>query len=127
MARAAINILGATGATYDFVTQGDTAVTSARMSRGVYQIVGCLGMVPFPPVDDGWGYTVNQIDSRADVEIEFADGMLTVAVTKDGAPYDLKHMITLHILVPDAAPSLPPPIQAPADIAEQASAEEAET
>ncbi|WLG31857.1 phage tail protein [Pseudomonas simiae] len=126
MARAAINILGATGATYDFVTQGDTAVTSARLSKGVYQIVGCLGMVPFPPVDDGWGYTVNQIDSRADVEIEFADGLLTVTVTKDAAPYDLKHMITLHILVPDAAPSLPPPIQASVDIAEQSPAEEAE-
>ncbi len=127
MARAAINILGATGATYDFVTQGDTAVTSARLSKGVYQIIGCLGMVPFPPVDDGWGYTVNQIDSRADVEIEFADGLLTVTVTKDGVPYDLKHMITLHILVPDAAPSPPPPIQASTDIVEQAPAEEAET
>lgn len=126
MTRAAINILGATGATYDFVTQGDTAVTSSRLSKGVYQIAGCLGMVPFPPVDDGWGYTVNQIDSRADVEIEFADGLLTVTVTKAGVPYDLKHMITLHILVPDAAPSLPPTIQASADIAEQASAVEAE-
>jgi hypothetical protein len=125
MARAAINILGATGATYDFVTQGDTAVTSARLSKGVYQIVGCLGMVPFPPVDDGWGYTVNQIDSRADVDIEFSDGLLTVAVTKAGVAYDLKHMITLHILVPDAAPSLPPPIQASTDIVEQAPAEEA--
>ncbi|MBK3432459.1 hypothetical protein JJD73_00805 [Pseudomonas fluorescens] len=59
-------------------------------------------MVPFPPVDDGWGYTVNQVDSRADVEADFADGLLTVTVTKDGKPYDLKHMITLHILVPDA-------------------------
>ncbi len=101
MARAAINVLGATGVTYDFVTQGDTAVTSARLSKGVYQITGCLGMVPFPPVDSGWGYTVNQIDSRADVEIDFADDLLTVTVTKDGQPYDLKHMITLHILVSD--------------------------
>ncbi len=58
-------------------------------------------MVPFPPVDSGWGYTVNQIDSRADVEIDFADDLLTVTVTKDGQPYDLKHMITLHISVPD--------------------------
>lgn len=102
MARAAINVLGATGATYDFVTQGDTAVTSARLSKGVYQITGCLGMVPFPPIDDGWGYTVNQVDGRADVETDFADGLLTVTVTKDGQPYDLKHMITLHILVPDS-------------------------
>ena len=102
MARAAINVLGATGATYDFVTQGNTAVTSARLSKGIYQITGCLGMVPFPPIDDGWGYTVNQVDARADVETEFADDLLTVTVTKDGQPYDLKHMITLHILVPDA-------------------------
>lgn len=103
MARAAINVLGATGGTYDFVTQGDTsAVTSSRQSTGVYQITGCLGMVPFPPVDDGWGYAVNQVDLRADVDIQFTDGVLIVTVTKDGKPYDLKHMITLHILVPDA-------------------------
>lgn len=102
MARAAINVLGATGATYDLVTQGDTAVTSSRLSKGVYQITGSLGMVPFPPIDDGWGYTVNQVDGMADVETEFADGLLTVSTTKDGQPYDLKHMITLHILVPDA-------------------------
>ncbi|ROM84892.1 hypothetical protein BK652_09945 [Pseudomonas brassicacearum] len=104
MARAAINVLGASGATYDFVTQGDTAVTSERVSKGIYKIFGCLGMVPFPPVDDGWGYTVNQVDSRADIETDFADGALTVTVTKDGQPYDLKHMITLHILVPDPVP-----------------------
>ena len=112
MARAAINVLGATGATYDFVTQGDTAVTSARLSKGFYQITGCLGMVPFPPIDDGWGYTVNQVDGRADVETDFADGLLTVTVTKDGQPYDLKHMITLHILVPDSpAVDVPTPAQ----------------
>jgi hypothetical protein len=102
MTRAAINVLGATGATYDFVTQGVSEVSSARLSKGVYQITGSLGLVPFPPVNDGWGYTVNQIDSRADVETEFVDGLLTVTVTKYGQPYDLKHMITLHILVPDA-------------------------
>lgn len=118
MARAAINVLGATGVTYDFVTQGDTAVTSARLSTGVYQITGCLGMVPFPPIDDGWGYTVNQVDRRADVETEFADGLLTVTVTKDGQPYDLKHMITLHILVPDAAVVQPPVITATEAVAE---------
>ncbi|WP_414892543.1 phage tail protein [Pseudomonas serboccidentalis] len=102
MARAAINVLGATGETYDFVSQGDAAVTSTRVSKGVYKLTGCLGMVPFPPVDDGWGYAVNQIDSRADVEMGFAGGVLTVTVTKDGQAYDLKHMITLHILVPGA-------------------------
>lgn len=114
MARAAINVLGATGATYDFVTQGNTVVTSARLSKGIYQITGSLGMVPFPPVDDGWGYTVNQVDSRADVETDFADNLLTVTVTKDGQAYDLKHMITLHILVPDApAVNMPQSIVAP--------------
>lgn len=102
MARAAINILGATGATYDFVTSGGGLVESSRESVGVYRVTGCLGMVPFPPIDDGWGYTVNQADSRADVDIDFADGLLTVTVTKGGQPYDLKHMITLHILVPAA-------------------------
>ncbi|MNX70637.1 hypothetical protein D3C86_1019060 [compost metagenome] len=100
MTRAAINILGATGATYDFVTQGDTPVSSSRISKGVYKVIGCLGMVPFPPVDEGWGFTVNQVDNRADVETVFTDGELMVTVTKDGLPYDLKHMITLHILVP---------------------------
>jgi len=114
MARAAINVLGASGATYDFVTQGDTPVTSERVSKGIYRISGCLGMVPFPPVDDGWGYTVNQVDSRADIETDFADGVLTVTVTKDGQPYDLKHMITLHILVPD-----PVPVEVPDQPAEE--------
>ncbi|WP_338807154.1 hypothetical protein V8U11_09310 [Pseudomonas chlororaphis] len=102
MARAAINVLGATGATYDFVSLGEGEVLSSRESTGVYRIKGCLGLVPFPPVDEGWGYTINQIDNGADVEIEFADGVLTVTVTKGGQPYDLQHMITLHILVPDA-------------------------
>lgn len=111
MTRAAINLLGATGDIYDFVTQGDTPVASSRLSKGVYQILGCLGMVPFPPIDDGWGYTVNQVDSRADVETEFADGVLTVTVTKDSQPYDLKHMITLHVLVPDPAPIEMPEVQ----------------
>ncbi len=112
MARAAINVLGATGATHDFVTNGAGVVSSSRESVGVYRIKGCLGMVPFPPVDDGWGYTVNQVDSLADVETDFADGLLTVKVTKNGKPYDLKHMITLHILVPDA-PVVEMPAEAP--------------
>lgn len=101
MARAAINILGATGETYDLVSLGSYDVHSSRPSVGVYQVTGSLGMVPFPPVDVGWGYTLNSIDYGADVEIEFEDGLLTVTVTKKGKPYDLKHMITLHILVPD--------------------------
>lgn len=116
MARAAINVLGATGVTYDFVTNGAGSIASSRVSKGVYLITGCLGMVPFPPVDEGWGYTVNQIDGRADVETDFVDGQLMVTVTKDGHPYDLKHMITLHILVPDApVVEMPPPAIAALD------------
>ncbi|WP_148558673.1 hypothetical protein [Pseudomonas chlororaphis] len=107
MARAAINVLGATGATYDFVSQVESQVLSSRVSVGVYRVTGCLGMVPFPPADDGWGYSLNQIDGRADVETDFADGALTITVTKDGQPYDLKHMITLHILVPDVTTDPP--------------------
>ncbi len=102
MARAAINVLGATGATYDLVSLGGSEVFSSRVSTGVYRITGCLGLVPFPPVDEGWGYTINQVDDGADVETDFAEGVLTVKITKGGQPYDLKHMITLHILVPDA-------------------------
>lgn len=118
MARAAINVLGATGATYDFVTAGAGVIASTRKSAGVYQVTGCLGMVPFPPIDDGWGYTVNQIDSRADVDIQFEEGVLTVAVTKDDKPYDLKQMITLHILVPDAPVVPMPPIEVPESMEE---------
>ncbi|MEB0009735.1 phage tail protein [Pseudomonas sp. RTB3] len=115
MARAAINVLGDSGNAYDFVSQGISEVTSSRKSKGVYCIAGCLGMVPFPPIDVGWGYTVNQVDGRADVETDFADGLLIVTVTKDGQPYDLKHMITLHILVPDApALYMPAMTEAPA-------------
>ena len=99
--RAAINIIGATGATYDLVSLGSSDVTSSRVSKGVYQVKGTLGLVPYPPVDSGWGYTVNQMDLAADVETAFEGGMLTVTVRKGGVPYDIKHMITLHILVPD--------------------------
>ena len=99
--RAAINIIGATGATYDLVTLGSSDVTSSRVSKGVYQVKGTLGLVPYPPIDSGWGYTVNQMDLAADVETAFEEGMLTVTVSKGGMPYDIKHMITLHILVPD--------------------------
>lgn len=99
--RAAINIIGATGATYDLVTLGSSDVTSSRLGKGVYQVKGTFGLVPYPPIDSGWGYTVNQMDLAADVEVVFEEGMLTVTVRKGGVPYDIKHMITLHILVPD--------------------------
>ncbi|ALI03413.1 hypothetical protein C1Y08_14025 [Pseudomonas sp. FW306-02-F02-AA] len=84
MARAAINVLGATGEMYDLVSQGTIDVDSYRRSSGVYCITGCLGMVPFPPLDEGWGYTVSQVDGRADVEIDYADKVLTATVTRDG-------------------------------------------
>lgn len=122
MARAAINVLGATGATYDFVTNGAASIASSRESVGLYRITGCLGMVPFPPQGDGWGYTVNQMDSRADVDMDFADGVLTVTVTRDGQPYDLKHMITLHILVPDS-----PVVEMPQDVTAPETPARAET
>lgn len=99
--RAAINIIGATGATYDLVSLGSLDVTSSRVNKGVYQVKGTLGLVPYPPIDSGWGYTVNQMDLAADVEVAFEEGVLTVTVSKGGVPYDIKHMITLHILVPD--------------------------
>ncbi|MBK5437906.1 phage tail protein [Pseudomonas sp. TH32] len=125
MARAAINVLGATGATYDFVTNGSGVIQSSREGIGLYRVTGCLGMVPFPPIDEGWGYTVNQVDSRADVDIQLVDDVLVVTVTKDDKPYDLKHMITLHILVPDAVvvemPS-PPPVAGSQGIAEETEA-----
>lgn len=71
-------------------------------------------MVPFPPADQGWGYVLNQMDDKADIEIDFAGGLLTVTATKGGAPYDLKVMITLHILVPDAPLMGPQPAGAAA-------------
>lgn len=67
-------------------------------------------MVPFPPENVGWGYTVNQVDRNADIEIKFKGKTLSVSVSLDGEPYDLKHMITLHVMIPSqeiVAPVLP--------------------
>lgn len=110
MARAAINITG-TGEKFDFVSLGGTEVTCYRQGVGVYCVTGTLGMVPFPPIDQGWGYGLHPADNPAEVDMAFDDGLLTVIVTKEGKPYDLKVMITLHILVPDRPPQaeLPPP------------------
>ena len=112
MARAAINIVGETGAMFDITSLGGMDVDSYRSGVGVYCITGTQGMVPFPPIDQGWGYSLHPSESTAKVEITFADDLLTVAVTMDGEPYDLKTMITLHILVPDIpleqVPQLPP-------------------
>ena len=101
MARAAINIVGQTGALFDITSLGGKDVDSYRESVGVYRVNGTQGMVPFPPVDQGWGYSLHPSENTAQVDIVFSDGLLTVAVTMDGKPYDLKTMITLHVLVPD--------------------------
>lgn len=109
MARAAINIVGATGAMYDLTSLGGSEVDSYRSDVGVYCITGSLGMVPFPPIDQGWGYSLHPSENKADVAISFEADLLTVTVTMDGLPYDLKTMITLHILVPDLPPVEVPP------------------
>ncbi|MBT2374855.1 tail fiber assembly protein [Pseudomonas fluorescens] len=115
MARAAINIVGATGAMYDLTSLGGSEVDSYRRDVGAYCVTGTLGMVPFPPVDQGWGYSLHPSESKADVDITFEADLLTVTVTMGGEPYDLKTMVTLHILVPDLPPiEIPPPVIDPA-------------
>lgn len=107
--RAAVNILGASGAVIDITTLGVDTITTEHPGQGQYLIHGTLGMVPAP---EGWGYVVNQADAAASVEISFADGVLAVGVTKEGEPYDLTHSITLHVSVDELPPQEipePPP------------------
>ena len=89
MARAAINIVGETGALFDITSLGGKDVDSYRSGVGVYCVTGTLGMVPFPPLDQGWGYSLHPSENTAKVDIVFAEGLLTVTVTMDGEPYDL--------------------------------------
>ncbi|WP_458722464.1 tail fiber assembly protein [Pseudomonas brenneri] len=110
MARAAINIVGATGAMHDLTSLGSLEVGCYRKEVGVYCVTGTGGMVPFPPVDQGWGYSLHPSENKADVDIVFEADLLTVNVTMDGKPYDLKAMITLHILVPNLPPIEVPPV-----------------
>lgn len=110
MARAAINIVGATGAMHDLTSLGSLEVGCYRKEVGVYCVTGTGGMVPFPPVNQGWGYSLHPSENKADVDIAFEADLLTVRVTMDGEPYDLKTMITLHILVPDLPPIEVPPV-----------------
>lgn len=123
MARAAINIVGTTGAMYDLTSLGGTEVDSYRKAVGVYCVTGTQGMVPFPPLDQGWGFSLHPSENQALVDASFDDGLLTITVTMDGQPYDLKTMITLHILVPDAEaivalqPAANPTMDAQAEIA----------
>ncbi len=122
MARAAINIVGETGALFDITSLGGKDVDSYRSGVGVYCVTGTLGMVPFPPLDQGWGYSLHPSENTAKVDIVFAEGLLTVTVTMDGEPYDLKTMVTLHILVPDIpleeVPPLPPVVVDPVEVAQ---------
>jgi hypothetical protein len=109
--RAAVNILGSTGAVIDITTLGVDTIATDHPGPGQYLIHGTLGMVPVP---EGWGYVVNQADAAASVEISFADGVLAVGVTKDGEPSDLTHSITLHVSVDELPPQeIPEPPPAP--------------
>ncbi|OPA88691.1 hypothetical protein BFW86_16750 [Pseudomonas fluorescens] len=114
MARAALNIIGKTGAKYFMDSAGGTDVDCYRKDVGVYCVTGSQGMVPYPPEDVGWGYTLHPSESRAEVETDFQDGLLTIFVTMRGVPYDLKTIITLHILVPEA-PVVQPPVITPTE------------
>ncbi|TFF09660.1 phage tail protein [Pseudomonas sp. BCA14] len=119
MARAAINIVGITGEIFDLTSLGSREVDSYRKDVGIYCVTGSLGLVPFPPIDQGWGYSLHPSENTAKVDATFSEGLLTVTVTMNGEPYDLKTMITLHILVPDlppqeiqpAQPIIPDPIE----------------
>lgn len=122
MARAAINIVGETGALFDITSLGGKDVDSYRSGVGVYCITGTQGMVPFPPIDQGWGYSLHPSENTAKVDITFAEDLLKLTVTMDGEPYDLKTMITLHILVPDIpleeVPDFPPVVVDPLEAAQ---------
>lgn len=97
--RAAINILGSSGAIINASIAG--ILTTEHPATGRYVVRGSLGLVPV--VEGGWGYVVNQLDSACAVSVTYAGEALTVDVTKSGVPFDLLHSITLHILVPDDA------------------------
>lgn len=120
--RAAINILGATGAVIDITTLGAGSITTEHPGPGQYLVHGTRGMAP-PP--EGWGYVLNQIDAACSVAIGYSEGVLGVSVAKDGEPADLKHSITLHVSV-DALPpvDMPTPVVTPEpEPAEKAQAE----
>jgi hypothetical protein len=99
--RAAVNILGATGAVIDITSLGVDTITTEHPGLGQYLVHGTLGMAPAP---EGWGYVLNQADAACSVAINYDDTVLTVSVEKDGEPVDLMHSITLHV----AVESLPP-------------------
>ena len=108
--RAAVNILGSTGALIDITSLGVDTIATEHPGPGQYMIHGTLGMAAAP---EGWGYVLNQVDAACSVAIGYTDGVLAVSVAKDGEPTDLAHSITLHV----AVESLPPQeMPAPAPI-----------
>lgn len=117
--RAAINILGSTGAIIDVTSLGVSTITSQRQSKGLYHVEGSKGMAEAP---EGWGYVVNQVDNDKQIVINFDNDLLEVAVTRDGEPVDLQHSITLHVAVDELPPQVvpaPAPLP-PADPAQEA-------
>lgn len=110
--RAALNILGSTGAVIDITSLGVDTITTEHPGPGQYLVHGTLGMAP-PP--EGWGYVVNQADAGCSVAISYTDGVLAVSIAKDGEPADLVHTITLHVAVDSLLPQeVPPPAPPPA-------------
>jgi hypothetical protein len=109
--RAALNILGSDGSLIDVTSLGFDQLSTMRPDTGVYVIKGTLGMAP-PPL--GWGYVVNQVDLDKTINTAFADGLLTVSVSKDGELTDLIHSITLHVAVEELPPAIIPDTPVPA-------------
>ena len=117
--RAAVNILGATGAVIDITSLGVDTITTEHPGLGQYLVHGTLGMAPAP---EGWGYVLNQADVACSVAINYDDAVLAVSVTKDGVAADLVHSITLHVAVealpPQEMPASPPPVTNPLEVAQ---------
>lgn len=118
--RAAVNILGATGAVIDITSLGADKITTEHPGPGQYLIHGTLGMVPVP---EGWGYVLNQADASCSVAISYSDAVLAVSVAREGKPADLSHSITLHVAVEDSPPLVipeppPPPATDPDEFAQ---------
>lgn len=108
--RAAVNILGSDGSLIDITSMGKENVSTSKVGKGVYQILGSFGMVPIP---EGWGYVLNSADSDKKISISYEASVLKVEVTKDGEYADLDHSITLHILVEANTDEVVPPTKPP--------------
>lgn len=117
--RAAVNILGATGAVIDITSLGVNTITTEHPEPGQYLVYGTLGMAPAP---EGWGYVLNQADNACSVAISYNGAVLAVSVTKEGEPVDLAHSVTLHVAVEASPPqeiTLPPaPAEDPSELAQ---------